>query len=771
MRKNLLLLLSVFIGLSLSAQIYEENFDGFTSGDYLAVVDADNWTTWGDAPGTSEDAMISDAFSVSAPNAVMVDAGTDAVYPCGDLTSGVYSISFDYYVPADKVGYFNIQHIFGSEWVLSVTFMPDLTSVVEAGGVTLNPAWVADTWFHVDVDIDMDTDLATMYWDDVEIITWQWSLAQNGDPGTSQLGVVNMYAYDGGIGGTPEYYFDNFVFELAPTVLYEEDYDDFTSGDYLAVVDPDNWTTWGDAPGTSEDALITDAFSSTAPNAVLVDAGTDAVFPCGDFTSGVFSIDFDYYVPTDRVGYFNIQHIFGSEWVLSVTFMPDLTSVVEAGGVTLNPAWTADTWFHVTVDVDMDTDLATMYWDDEEIISWQWSLAQNGDPGTSQLGVVNMYAYDGGIGGTPEYYFDNFTFVTFSTPVAPATIEIDVDEMMVELGNFGTASESFNIANSGEEDLAYYAYPVYDIDETTGTTESQLSYCDQFDNGVGYTNGVAVKIATLFTPSVVEDYIGTALTAVEFYMNDNALDLVVKVWGPGSTTVAGPGEELASMTFNPNIGAWSVAELDEAIILDGNPIWIGVTYFQPAGLFSMGADIGPKVPGVNYSSTGPAWSELTLDRNWNIRGDLLGDPMTPFMNIPIDMGVILGGGNENVNVDFDASGMDNGQYTGAVVIASSDAETNYSYIDVTLDIVTSVNDITAQDAVMVYPNPASDVIFVKANSVIREVRVSNYLGQLVDVFNFANNEANISVSDYNAGIYFVEVTTIQGKHTIKVVKE
>jgi len=49
--------------------------------------------------------------------------------------------------------------------------------------------------------------------------------------------------------------------------------------------------------------------------------------------------------------------------------------------------------------------------------------------------------------------------------------------------------------------------------------------------------------------------------------------------------------------------------------------------------------------------------------------------------------------------------------------------------------------------------------------------VSNYLGQLVDVFNFANNEANISVSDYNAGIYFVEVTTIQGKHTIKVVKE
>ncbi|NOR86721.1 MAG: hypothetical protein GQ527_03840 [Bacteroidales bacterium] len=72
MRKNLLLLLSIFIGLSLSAQIYEENFDGFADGDYLAVVDGDNWTTLTDSPVTAEDALISDAFSETAPNSVLV---------------------------------------------------------------------------------------------------------------------------------------------------------------------------------------------------------------------------------------------------------------------------------------------------------------------------------------------------------------------------------------------------------------------------------------------------------------------------------------------------------------------------------------------------------------------------------------------------------------------------------------------------------------------------------------------------------------------------
>jgi hypothetical protein len=85
----------------------------------LAVVDGDNWTTWTDQPGSSEDPVISDAFSESNPNSVLVSGTNDAVFPCGDLTSGAYVISFDFYVPTDRVGYFNIQQVFASEWGMS----------------------------------------------------------------------------------------------------------------------------------------------------------------------------------------------------------------------------------------------------------------------------------------------------------------------------------------------------------------------------------------------------------------------------------------------------------------------------------------------------------------------------------------------------------------------------------------------------------------------------------------------------------------------------
>ncbi len=108
--------------------------------------------------------------------------------------------------------------------------------------------------------------------------------------------------------------------------------------------------------------------------------------------------------------------------------------------------------------------------------------------------------------------------------------------------------------------------------------------------------------------------------------------------------------------------------------------------FQPAGLFAMGCDLGPQVPGVNFRKTGPAWVELSLDLNYNIRGIVTGDPITTFINIPVDMGMILPDGLETVGVSFDPTDLETGQYTGQIVIASNDPNENYDYIDYTLNV-------------------------------------------------------------------------------------
>lgn len=761
----------MFIGFGLSAQIYEGNFDSYTAGDYLAVVDGDNWTTWSEDPGSAEDPVISDAFALSAPNSVMVSGTNDGVFPCGDLTSGAYSISFDFYVPTDKVGYFNIQQVFAVDWGMSLTFMPDQSITVSAGGeAPTGFTFTPDTWFNVVVNIDLEEDMAACYIENEMIAEWQWSLTEDGTPGTLQLGCVNFYAYDGGIGGTPEYYFDNFVFDVMATELYFQDFDDFTDGDYLAVVD-ENWTTWTNAPGTVEDAVISSAQSLSAPNAAMVSGTNDAVFPFGDLTSGSYIVDFDFYVPAGNAGYYNLQHVFASEWAVEVFFNADLSTSIDAGGQSItNLTYTPDTWFNVTVMIDMDEDWATMYWDDEMVVEWQWSLKTDGSAGTNQLGCANMYA---GANGTdvPMYYFDNFGFYGLSTPLTPPTAEVDTEEFILEISDGVAVTETFSLSNVGEQDLSYEVYPIYNVTEASGTATATVAHCGDFNGGVGFAAATAVQNAVLLTPSLQEEYIGTELTAIEFYIDDVALDFTINVWAQGSTTVPGPGEMIYSSAYTPTVGAWTTAELDEPIILDGSPLWIGVGYFQPAGLFTMGCDAGPQVPGVNFRKTGPAWAELSLDYNYNVRGIVTGDPMPAYMDVPINMGMIVPGDDETIGVFFDPTGLPAAQYTGMIAIATNDPATNYNYIDVTLDIVTSTSDINKTDAVAVYPNPTTDQINLQADANITEVRITNYLGQIVATHQMMETQSSIDMSQFEVGVYFVEVTTTEGQHTIKVVKK
>jgi hypothetical protein len=394
----------------------------------------------------------------------------------------------------------------------------------------------------------------------------------------------------------------------------------------------------------------------------------------------------------------------------------------------------------------------------------------DGTAGTNQLGCVNMYAGANGA-DEPMYYFDNFGFYQLSTPLAPPTAEVDVEDIVVEINDGIAVTETFNLSNVGEQDLSYDIYPVYDVEAAGGTATAEIAWCGDFDTGIGSDGAVARQIAVLFTPSVQADYIGTELTSIEFYLADNILDAQVRVWTVGSTTVPGPGDLVFSAPFTPVVGDWNSVEVTESIVMNGTPVYIGLSYFQPAGIFAMGSDIGPKVPGVNWSSTGPGWSELSLDRNWNIRGVVTGDPLPAYMDVPIDMGMVLPGGDETVAVFFDPTGLEAAQYTGEIVVATNDPETNYTYIPTTLDIVTSTNDITKTTSLTVQPNPTSDLVYLKADANITEVRVVNYLGQTVQVFQMMETQPQIDLSPFDSGVYFLEVSTEEGQHTIKVMKK
>ncbi|MEA3477161.1 MAG: hypothetical protein U9R60_03210, partial [Bacteroidota bacterium] len=56
-----------------------ENFDALTVGGYVAGQLGGLWTTWSGAPGTAEDAIVTDTFSVSPDNSFVVEGTTDLV--------------------------------------------------------------------------------------------------------------------------------------------------------------------------------------------------------------------------------------------------------------------------------------------------------------------------------------------------------------------------------------------------------------------------------------------------------------------------------------------------------------------------------------------------------------------------------------------------------------------------------------------------------------------------------------------------------------------
>ena len=71
--------------------------------------------------------------------------------------------------------------------------------------------------------------------------------------------------------------------------------------------------------------------------------------------------------------------------------------------------------------------------------------------------------------------------------------------------------------------------------------------------------------------------------------------------------------------------------------------------------------------------------------------------------------------------------------------------------------------------VLVYPNPARNIINIESNNEIKEVVVYNLLGQKIKQYHSAIN--TIDISDIANGIYVINITTDKGVTTKKFIKE
>ena len=215
MKKGLLFFLLMFAATSfMFAQtvVFSDNFDSYTAGNHLAQSNS-AWTTWSSAPGSAEDGVISSTQAASAPNSLFISGSNDQLYPFGNYTTGHYTLTFNYFVPASgNGGYFNIQHILKSQWALECYFHSTGGGYLSVGGAEYNFSCPADAWFPIEFDVDMDNDQASLTVNNVAVHTWPFSYQQGNTNGVNQLAGINFYAgspVGSTISGT--YYVDDFV--------------------------------------------------------------------------------------------------------------------------------------------------------------------------------------------------------------------------------------------------------------------------------------------------------------------------------------------------------------------------------------------------------------------------------------------------------------------------------------------------------------------------------------------------------------------------------
>jgi hypothetical protein len=172
-----------------ASQIFCDNFDSYTVGQRLACQDSIHWTTWSHLPcNTTEDALISSAQAFSPTKSVVITQNNDLVKELSNATTGIHLITFKFYVPTGKAGYFNtlagFAPSFPNAWAMEVYFDSTATGNngrLTGGSATEVPfAYTHDSWQTMKLVVNLDIDSAMFVINGTVIHTWRWTAGTGG---------------------------------------------------------------------------------------------------------------------------------------------------------------------------------------------------------------------------------------------------------------------------------------------------------------------------------------------------------------------------------------------------------------------------------------------------------------------------------------------------------------------------------------------------------------------------------------------------------------
>jgi hypothetical protein len=179
--KKVYLLFAGLAAFNLNAQLFSDNFDAYSAGQYLGPQSL-TWSTWSGTEGGNEDVQITSTNASSAPNSIYLSSTAanggpqDVVLKFGQLyNSGIFTLQKKVFINSGKTGYYNIQGALtiGNLWALNVNF--DAGQLVIDDGNTPNlvlSSYPEATWFELKIEANLTLHVWKAYINGNLIGTW-----------------------------------------------------------------------------------------------------------------------------------------------------------------------------------------------------------------------------------------------------------------------------------------------------------------------------------------------------------------------------------------------------------------------------------------------------------------------------------------------------------------------------------------------------------------------------------------------------------------------
>lgn len=348
-------------------------------------------------------------------------------------------------------------------------------------------------------------------------------------------------------------------FTFGPATTPCDNFDSYATG----LIDPQSYLINGWA-GAGGDALISTDYASSGTKSLKIHtSGTpnfsDVVAVVGPYTSGVWNMAVDVYIPATNGGYYNILHNYVSAgtnvWAIEVTLDANGTATVAEGtngtGTIGTFSYTPAAWNTIEHIIDLDNDTAYIMVNGVATIGWQFSLGSTNFGG--QFNAMNFYS-TAPTGQTPLIYFDDFCVSPYV--IGPCTNTAGADSSGAVCGN--NAMVDLSTYLSGADPNGTWV----DLDASGALTGTMFN-ASQVAAGVGYDFAYYVSAAGCPNDSAIITINVAALPDAGPNVADTVCDTIISIdlvsyhganVTPGGSwvDVSGSGA-LTGSIFNPSL--------------------------------------------------------------------------------------------------------------------------------------------------------------------------------------------------------------------------